>query len=303
MNLSRRAFLRAAGAGTLGVAVAEASDRNAYAAPPNALAMLIDTTHCVGCRQCEWACARQHGLTDLPVKAFEDTSVFQEERRMTDRSLTVVNRYPNPKEPTKPIHVKFQCMHCNAPACASACLVGALRKTAQGPVTYDAFKCMGCRYCMVACPFQVPAYEYGNAFTPRVRKCDLCVERIDREGGIPACVEICPLNCIKFGPRATLLEWAHHAITENPERYVPHVYGEQEVGGTSVFYLASRAFGDIGLLDLGEAPIPKLTETLQHSIFKYGLPPAMLFGLLGCAMWVMKERDTTQNPDAPTAKE
>ncbi|UCE61969.1 MAG: 4Fe-4S dicluster domain-containing protein, partial [Phycisphaerales bacterium] len=74
----------------------------------------------------------------------------------------------------RPVYVKMNCMHCNDPACVSACLVGAMRKEPNGAVSYDAWKCMGCRYCMVVCPFEMPTYEYDDVWTPQVRKCTLC---------------------------------------------------------------------------------------------------------------------------------
>jgi Fe-S-cluster-containing dehydrogenase component len=261
--------------------------------------MLVDTTLCIGCRKCEWACSQANATSDFPLERFEDPTVFDAQRRMTASAFTVVNRYPNPNEPERPVFVKFQCMHCVRPACVSACLVGALQTRENGVVTYDAWKCMGCRYCMVACPFQVPAYEYENAFTPRVRKCTFCFERVTQEGKVPACAEICPPMCLTFGKRAELIGLAHEKLGAHPDRYLPHVYGEDEVGGTGWLYLAGRDFAQIGFLALGEEPVPELTETLQHGIFKFGIPPLMLYGLLGLAMWSYREgKDAARSKSA-----
>lgn len=294
MRIDRRNFLRIAGlgaAGGLAATGAQASSAQASvssAPSADAVGMLVDTTECIGCRKCEWACNKAHELTDKPLTEFEDTSVFAAHRQMSHDAYTVVNKYANPDNADKPIYVKTQCMHCLEPACVSACLVTALHKEPNGAVTYDAKKCMGCRYCMVACPFEVPAYEYHNAFTPQVRKCTFCMERVAKEGGIPACAEMCPPMCLTFGKRSELLSVAHAKITRDPDRYYPKVYGEEEVGGTSWLYLASQPFEKLGFLNLGSTPIPKLTETIQHSIFKFGLPPVLLFGLLGTAMKMFK---------------
>jgi len=158
-------------------------------------------------------------------------------------------------------------------------------------VTYDTWKCMGCRYCMVACPFQVPSYEYDNSLTPQVRKCGFCFERVSQEGKLPACAEICPPMCLTFGKRSELLEVARQKIENQPQRYIPHIYGEHEVGGTAWLYLAGKPFEELGMLSLGDKPVPQLTETIQHSIFKFGIPPLMLYALLGVTMRAFRERE------------
>ena len=302
--MNRRNFLKGAtGAmfgSVLGLPAAIASEEVAL---PEGHAMLIDTTECIGCRKCEWACAQENGLSDAPMEEFEDPAVFDTQRRMDATSYTIVNRYENPKDTETPIFVKDMCMHCLDPACVSACLVSALTRNDDGAVVYDQWKCIGCRYCMVACPFEVPAYEYNNALTPEVRKCVLCNRRFEEEGKIPACAEICPPMAITFGKREEILELAHRKIDENPDRYVDHVYGEHEVGGTSVLYLASQPFEELGLPKLGEQPIPKLTETIQHSIFKYGIPPLLALGVLGTAMRTLKDDEHEEDHATAARKE
>jgi Fe-S-cluster-containing dehydrogenase component len=182
-------------------------------------------------------------------------------------------------------------MHCNDPACVSACIVGALEKCELGPVTYDASKCIGCRYCMVACPFQIPAYEYFNALDPQVRKCSFCYDRIVEEWKMPACVEACPSEALTFGTRRELIDMAHSRIRAHPERYVDHVYGEHEVGGTSWMYLSPVDFKYTELPDLSDQPPPMVSETIQHAIFRQFIPPLMLYGLLGLVMTALREKE------------
>lgn len=256
--------------------------------PADGIGMLVDTTLCIGCRKCEYACDQAQHLTGRPLASLEDTGVFNTPRRMTRDAFTVVNRYPNPEVPDKPIFVKSQCMHCLHPACVSACLVGAFETADNGAVVYDAGKCMGCRYCMVACPFEVPAYEYDDALTPRMRKCVFCFDRGTKEGRAPACAEMCPPMCLTFGKRQDLLALAHEKIDTHPGQYVTHVYGEYEAGGTRWLYLAAKPFAELGLLPLPDKPVPQITETLQHGIFKHGLPPLLLYGLLAAAMFAFK---------------
>ena len=262
--------------------------------------VLVDTTLCVGCRSCEQACSEVN--TDLPRKTlahFKDLSILEEKRRMDFSTYTVVNRYYNtiPEADQQPVFAKFQCMHCLRPACKSACIVGAFSSESTGAVQYDSWKCIGCRYCMAACPFQVPAYEYRNAFTPKVRKCTFCQPRISA-GELPACVQACPMEVMTFGPREELLSDARAKLAAHPERYVQHIYGENEVGGTSWLYLSSIPFEQIGLPKLGYHPTPGYTEPIQHAIFKYFLPPLGLYSLLGGLMWFFNKRQKkTKTPD------
>jgi Fe-S-cluster-containing dehydrogenase component len=161
--------------------------------------------------------------------------------------------------------VKGQCMHCNQPACASACLTKALLKTEEGPVIWRASKCMGCRMCMVSCPFGVPKFEYDSA-NPKIVKCDLCWERLEA-GGKPACVEACPAGALTFGTRRELLRTARERIHREPDRYVDHIYGEHEAGGTGVLYLASVPFEQLAMdTTLGDVPYPELAKPFLSSV-------------------------------------
>lgn len=286
-GMNRRQFLGSSclgGASALAACASAASGGHEAAPSDEARGVLVDTTECVGCRKCEWACNKEHHLTEAPLEAYEDTSVFDRQRRMDDTAYTVVNRFENKRNAEQPVYVKYQCMHCVQPACVSACLVGALRRETQGAVTYDAWKCIGCRYCMVACPFEVPAYEYANALTPAVRKCSFCFERTIQEGESPACVAMCPPMALTYGKRSDLIALAHEKIAMHPDRYVDHVYGEHETGGTSWLYLAGQPLTELGMPALGDAPVQVLAETIQHSVFKFGLPPLMLLGVLGIFM-------------------
>jgi len=258
MGLNRRDFLKKT-ALIAGTAVIGASPVAAGQGPEHANArygVLVDTTVCNGCRRCEWACNDWNRNPNLPVKAFDDKSVFDELRRTHSQSFTVVNRFVNPED-SSPIYVKKQCMHCEVPACEDACFVDAFKKTGTGAVVYNDTLCVGCRYCMIACPFDIPAYEYHEPITPRVTKCTFCFDRIIKDGQIPACVQICPTETLRFGRRQDLITLAHEKIRNNPRRYIDHVYGEHEVGGTSWLYLSSVPFERIGFkADIGRKPIP-----------------------------------------------
>lgn len=261
---TRRGFLKGAAAlaGSVLAAGLVSSPDKALAreaiASPNRFGMLTDLSRCAGCRRCEAACNRENKLP-APSVSFEDESVFDQMRRPDAQAFTVVNRYDNPKG-GRPIFRKVQCNHCEEPACASACLVGAMKKTPQGPVVYNENVCIGCRYCMIACPFQVPAYEYSSALDPRVRKCTMCHSRIV-EGLVPACAEACPVEAITFGKREQLIALARDRIRREPDRYVDHVYGEHEVGGTGWLYISSVPFEQLDFpTDLGTTAYPEFTR-------------------------------------------
>jgi len=291
MEINRRLFLKLSGALAAAPLAGKNTTARAGEAPRPAAegyGCLVDTTLCVGCRKCEQACNQRHHLP-RPETSFEELTVLENERRMDETSYTVVNKY-YPQQigsltwRNRPTFVKFQCMHCNDPSCVSACIVGALTKQPNGAVIYDPRKCIGCRYCMVACPFQVPAYEYHNALTPQVRKCTFCFQYI-KDGGLPACAQVCPREVITFGKRSELLRLARWKIKNSPGKYVDHIYGEHEVGGTSWMYLAAQPFERIGFPALGTKAPPRLTEAIQHGLFRYFAAPIGLFVVLGGIMW------------------
>lgn len=300
MAIDRRNFFKLAAAGSASLALGGSVFAEEHTASDfsDSYGVLVDTVTCIGCRKCEWACNDVNHLPTQELKAFEDKSVFKEHRRPNAGAFTVVNQFSSPNSTDKKFTMKVQCMHCNEPACASACIVGALRKSPSGPVTYDAWKCIGCRYCMVACPFQVPAYEYHNALDPQVRKCTFCASRL-AQGQKPACVAICPEEVLTFGKRSDLIDLARTRIKSRPDKYVDYIYGEHEVGGTSWMYLAGVGFENTELPKLPSDPIPEKTEKIQHGVFKNFVPPLALFGLLGLVMHSLREdKKEAQNEHA-----
>jgi ferredoxin len=171
--------------------------------------------------------------------------------------------------------------------------VGALTKAPDGAVTYNPTICIGCRYCLVACPFQIPAYEFNEAFKPRVRKCEFCTDRAKGTGANPACAASCPTEALVFGRLAELVVMAKERLKRRPDRYVNHIYGETEVGGTSWLYLTGRPVDEIGLLKLPDFAPPRRTEAIQHGIFRYGVIPIAFYGVLSALMWY----NHRQHPD------
>lgn len=235
----------------------------------NRKALLLDFTQCIGCGACEKACAEQNELSSNPP-----------DDRLSSENYTVVLKKNGQ-------YYRKMCMHCEEPACVSVCPVAALEKKENGAVIYHADRCIGCRYCMVACPFQIPKYEWDRAVTPVVRKCILCFDRI-KNGLETACAWVCPTGACRFGDREKLLAIARRRIAAFPDRYVEYIYGEFDVGGTDVLMLSGVAFEELGFRkDLGKQSLPQLTWTIMSKI-----PNIVITGtlLLGGVSWIIHRR-------------
>jgi formate dehydrogenase iron-sulfur subunit len=259
-ELSRRDLLKGMGCGVAALMLSSALAAHPELAQASGgeesgsgWGILIDLTRCTGCQSCALACQEANDRPHpnrTPIGLDTDAYSFVKEQQ-------IENSVGQPES----VYVKRQCMHCLHPACVSACTVGALRKTPEGPVVYDADKCIGCRYCQYACPFGVPTYEWENPLG-LIHKCQMCASRL-AEGESPACVGACPNGALRFGNRQQLLAQAHAQITSNPGRYVDKIYGEHEVGGTSVLYLSPVPFALLGFPELGDEPNPRYAEAVM----------------------------------------
>jgi Fe-S-cluster-containing dehydrogenase component len=284
MAISRRSALKGllvAGSSVAGAAVAVVQPAAAAVLPVppvDAVGLLYDATMCIGCKTCVVACRDARGLE--PDTSGSPAKLYNAPIDLSAKARTVIKLY---SEGNVRSYVKAQCMHCVDPACASACMLGALQKREFGIVSYDATLCVGCRYCEVACPFGVPKFQWTSA-APQIVKCELCHDRI-AEGKEPACTEVCPRKAVIFGKRADLLKEAKRRIAETPGRYVPKVYGETDGGGTQVLYIASVPFEKLGLPSLGVEPAPALAQSIQHTVYKGFAAPVALYGILGVVMW------------------
>jgi formate dehydrogenase iron-sulfur subunit len=229
-------------------------------------ALLIDITKCIGCQTCSGACKEAHGTPGDP------------EPHLSATALTAVSEMDGK-------FVRKQCMHCEEPACASACLVGAIKKTEAGPVVYDKSKCVGCRYCMMACPHSVPRYEWSK-LAPYMKKCDMCSERV-MAGQPTACAEACPVQATIFGNRDEILHEARKRVIEDP-KYVPHIYGEREYGGASMFFISDVEFDRLGfVIPKDELPLPDVSKAALDEA-----PMVVLVGgtMLAGLYWITNRR-------------
>ncbi len=272
MNFDRRNFFK-----TVCVAGATLAVGNSFGASKpdgNTIefqGVLYDSTRCLGCRACERVCAKAHELPE-PKDELKAGVI----RKTSEKQRSVINNYVTSKGE---VYIKKQCMHCNEPACAAACLTQAMYKTKEGPVVWRGNKCMGCRFCMVSCPFDVPKFEYHSA-NPKIEKCDMCYERI-KAGKIPACSEACPGDALTFGTRRELIAEARKRIFENPKDYVDQIWGEQVAGGTGWLYLSSAPFNEVGFnTKLQNSSYPELSKGFLYAVPSvFVLLPPLLLGI------------------------
>ncbi len=286
--MDRRSFLKTSlVAGTAALA-GEESRAQVKTAPEEFVGILVDTTRCIGCRACEVACGE---TWDMHVPDVLEDGALETQRKTSDSQYTVVNRYATDQGE---VFVKQQCMHCYQAACAVACPTIAMEQTMKGPVIWHGNRCLGCRFCMVSCPFDVPKFEYGD-WNPKLVKCTMCYERLEA-GHKPACVEACPTDALMFGTRVKNLEIARHRIYSHPDEYVHHIYGEHEVGGTGYIYLSAVPFEQLGFrTDLGRTPYPEYTREFLYAV------PSILFGVPAflLALNALAEKPVASGADEP----
>ena len=240
--------------------------------PEELRGILVDTTRCVGCRNCEVACAEAN---DLPYPELLEMVADKPKDTDVDKYM-VINLFETVKEAT---WVRHACMHCIEPACATACPVKAIEKRPEGPVIWHADRCMGCRYCMLSCPFDIPKFEYDSN-NPKIEKCFMCWHR-QVKGEDPACVDSCPQEALMFGTRRELLQEAHARLALHPDEYIQHIYGEYEVGGTSLLYLSNVPFDQLGFrTDLGTTPYTEFSKEFLYAVpMVLTILPALLMGI------------------------
>lgn len=284
MSMTRRDFIKVAGASIalLGIGAKTAPDFSGAPhvhvpiAPRGGKATLVDLAKCVGCKQCQLACQKKNNLPQDTRTTILSPTAFS----VIETRNVVVNEKPK-NQP-----VKRQCMNCVNPGCVAACTVGAMQKTPEGPVVYDEERCIGCRYCMYACPFGVPTFEWSKQLS-LIRKCDGCAD-LQVKGQAPACVQACPANALTFGDRKELLTIANERVYAAKSPYIKHIYGEREIGGTTMMYISTVPFEQLGFPVLPEDAPAEINATIMHSTPT--IAAGMAMGLSGI-YWLVKKRN------------
>jgi len=313
---------------------------------PDAVGILYDATQCIGCKACEVACKEANDLppVDNPAldRAYGVDGIWDAADDLNSRTMNKIKAYPGRDaiaasradvvlaEPTPDQRehcgmsfVKRSCMHCVDPDCISACPVSALTKDPQtGIVQYNPDACIGCRYCQLACPFNVPKFEYDKTF-PKIVKCQMCAERVEA-GGIPACCDACPTGASLFGRVEDLRAEGHRRLAAAPgssltypihaldsgdskvatvPEYVQHMYGETETGGTQNLLLADVPFDKLGLPQLGDESRARLSETIQHTLYGGMIAPTLLLGGLIYAVYRNSREERIDDDEDAAAAE
>lgn len=295
-GLSRKTFLKGLAGffGVLTLAPKRALAQHGPVSKAETFGVLVDLTRCISCRACSRACVDANELH--PADKGTDVTPAHEETLVYDKWSTVNTfKTQNEKGQDVSVGVKRQCMHCLEPACASVCPVGALTQTDLGAVIYRANRCIGCRYCMIACPFDVPKFDWKSGIFPVIGKCQLCAQNRLYRGLPPACASACPTGALKFGKRKKLLFEAKVRMKSNPGKYVQHIYGENEVGGTSWMYLSGVPFEKLGFkTKMPKEPLPALTWEV---VSKLPIVIAVLAGLFGTVATSLKRESDDHKQD------
>ncbi|MDX2438384.1 MAG: hydrogenase 2 operon protein HybA [Acidobacteriota bacterium] len=279
MTMNRRTLLKGATAVGAGAAVSSAASVEASStrpvAPPDAVGMLYDATLCIGCRACVTACKTANNMPG---------NLYDPPNDLNGETKNIIKLYEGDGEKS---YMKQQCMHCIDPGCVNACMIGAFKKREYGIVTWDKDRCIGCRYCQVACPYNIPKFQWDTA-VPEIVKCELCNHMLAR-GEEPGCVQACPKGAVIFGTYEELLAEARQRIADRPERYYPagdpQIYGDTEGGGTQVLYLAGVDFEKLGLPELGDEGVAAQARNIQHGVYQGFIAPVALYGILGAVLW------------------
>jgi Fe-S-cluster-containing dehydrogenase component len=318
---SRRKFLRGAVAGgaLAGAAAvtvsAPAEARETNKMSPDALGLLFDATICVGCKACVAACKTENAVNGAapefttPEQPYWDTPLDT-----SAKTFNIIKMYRNGTMQNKDqekdgyAFMKVSCLHCVDPSCVSACPVSAMQKDKKtGIVSYNKDACIGCRYCVAACPFGIPKWDYDNVYG-KIGKCELCRHRmLDKDGKetgkYSACAEVCPTGATLYGKVSDLMVEARKRLAAKPGskfmfqrgridgkdmrwegeigQYQQRVYGEKEIGGTQMIKLSAVPFNKVGMPDLPDVSPASRSETIQHTLYgnMLALPVAVTAGL------------------------
>ncbi len=329
MKIKRRDFIKGAAGGLalLTLDGQKAQARTVEALPPDALGILYDSTLCVGCNACVAACKQANSM---PPEPYGEQRLWDNPQDLSASTLNIIKEYSSGTGDHKDqvengfAFIKRQCLHCIDPSCVTACPVSALTKDKEtGIVSYNKHVCIGCRYCQVACPYNIPKFKWNDPF-PEIVKCQLCNHLI-KKGGMPACCSVCPTGAALFGPVAKLQEESRRRLQMEPGKmysfpvssldsgkshahkaptYQQHVYGYEELGGTQVMYMSAVPFEKLGLPTFPKESFVSMASGIQYAIYKGMVYPlVVLVGLIVMAKKNKNEKESDQSASTPVKEE
>jgi Fe-S-cluster-containing dehydrogenase component len=281
MDANRREILKAlmggsavAAVATTGLPLATQAKPEKFELEPDALGLMYDATKCIGCRACMPACQNANGLA---ADVGGSGGLYMQPDTLNAHTKNLIKLYVAADGHERSF-MKQQCMHCVDPACVSGCPMEALHKEPHGVVGWSSTLCIGCRYCQVACPFNIPKFEWDKV-NPKIVKCELCRHIVGSTATEPACTKVCPTHAVIYGKRSDLLAEAKRRIKEKPGFYFEdRVYGEFEGGGTQCLVLSHVDYSNLGLPKLGKESPAAQTRKVSDFVYRGFLTPVVVYG-------------------------
>jgi formate dehydrogenase iron-sulfur subunit len=298
---SRRDFLRVFGTSTgTALLLGATSSTTALADSSDSLtqskgkAMLYDSLKCVGCRACQNACK---DWNDLPPDSIGYGGIYDNPGNLSARTWTLIKarEYTHNNSPALML-CRYQCMHCTEASCESVCPTGAISHQGAA-VVIDQDICIGCGYCVQACPYGVPHKEHGMA-GGTAKKCTFCVDR-QENGLVPACVDACPTGALDYGQRDTLITQAEDRVKYLKANGYPNatLYGQNELGGLHALYILAESPSNYGLPEIPSGATSKSVFQWLGGVVVAGVIAALPFWFL----FRRKNEDT--EPVTPVSNE
>jgi len=319
--MNRRDFFKKTAKGAVATAAiattaSAAGPKEKFQISDETVGILYDSTICVGCNACMSGCKKAN---DLDRTKFHGEMAWDKPTDLDGDNMNIIRMFTDGTGETQNqekdgfAFIKGQCLHCIEPGCVAACPTTALLKNGRsGVVEYVASHCIGCRYCQVGCPWDIPKFEWDDWY-PEIIKCQLCDHLLEK-GELPGCCSTCPTGASLFGPVSKLSKEAHrrlqmkegeryeypvfgiesnHTLKHRAAKYINQVYGESELGGTQVTFLSSVPFKKLGLPEFPDKSFSGTSDGIQTALYTGFIFPAAILATYSTVIYknLKKERE------------
>ncbi|MGQ9555591.1 MAG: 4Fe-4S dicluster domain-containing protein [Anaerolineae bacterium] len=287
MNMTRGEFLKLAGGWLGGVLLGPGQRLPKASLSDVRMSALYDMSKCVGCRACQMACKRWN---KLPTESTYQSGLYESPRDMSAKTYTLIKLAQLSTEGERNwSFCKYQCMHCTDASCVNVCPTGAAAHRGEY-VMIDQNWCIGCGYCVMACPFG--AVHLGKPEKGSARKCTFCFDRIT-VGQIPACIQACPAGALDYGERSEMLTKAKARVAtlQGQGHSGAQVYGEREVRGTGWIYVLADQPAAFGLPEKPQVATTSILGQWVSGLVAAGAVCVLSVALLGRGWQRQRRRD------------